>query len=234
MKYQNLSFHLKQLAATLAVSFVLVGCGADKKDVTNASSTDDFTNSQSSSIATNSTNDNMPASSTIIQNELSSSEEEHLPSEAEEFDYFNSAKEEIQDLLESEQIEEAKEKGKEYFITGIDFVFYDKEIKGITFDDLTEEGKKVTLENLEIMDGWIDAVAPDYKDKIGEKYAIVKDFISTKYYDAIDTIKESIGEENYSSFQNQKEKLTDKLSDTKDKTLEKISNWYQNFKNNKS
>lgn len=219
MKYQNLSFHLKQIAATLAVGFVLVGCSAkDKKNIDSSS-----TNSQTSSSISNSES----------YESNSNNNPESTSSETEEFDYFNSAKEEIQDLLESEQIEEAKEKGKEYFITGIDFVFYDKEIKGVTFDDLTEEGKKVTLENLEIMDGWIEAVAPDYKDKIGEKYAIVKDFISTKYYDAIDAIKESIGEENYSSFQDQKEKLTDKLSDTKDKTLEKISDWYQNYKTNK-
>ena len=151
--------------------------------------------------------------------------------DTEEFDYFDQAKKEIKELIESEQVEQAKEKGKEYFITGIDFIFYDKEMNGVTFDDLTEEGKKVTLENLETIDGWIMEIAPDYKDKIGEKYQVVKDFVSTTYYDVLESIKESLGEENYSAIQEKKNEIKDSITSTKDKALEKVSEWYQNFKN---
>lgn len=151
--------------------------------------------------------------------------------DTEEFDYFDQAKKEIKELIESEQVEQAKEKGKEYFITGIDFIFYDKEMNGVTFDDLTEEGKKVTLENLETIDGWIMEIAPDYKDKIGEKYQVVKDFVSTTYYDVLESIKESLGEENYSAMQEKKNEIKDSITSTKDKALEKVSEWYQNFKN---
>ena len=124
----------------------------------------------------------------------------------------------------------AKEKGKEYFITGVDFIFYDKEMNGVTFDDLTEEGKKVTLENLETIDGWIMEIAPDYKDKISEKYQVVKDFVSTTYYDVLESIKESLGEENNSAIQEKKNEIKDSITSTKDKALEKVSDWYQNFK----
>lgn len=151
--------------------------------------------------------------------------------DTEEFDYFDQAKKEIKELIESEQVEQAKEKGKEYFITGVDFIFYDKEMNGVTFDDLTEEGKKVTLENLETIDGWIMEIAPDYKDKIGEKYQVVKDFVSTTYYDVLESIKESLGEENYSAIQEKKNEIKDSITSTKDKALEKVSDWYQNFKN---
>lgn len=151
--------------------------------------------------------------------------------DTEEFDYFDQAKKEIKELIESEQVEQAKEKGKEYFITGVDFIFYDKEMNGVTFDDLTEEGKKVTLENLETIDGWIMEIAPDYKDKIGEKYQVVKDFVSTTYYDVLESIKESLGEENYSAIQEKKNEIKDSITSTKDKALEKVSEWYQNFKN---
>lgn len=151
--------------------------------------------------------------------------------DTEEFDYFNQAKKEIKELIESEQVEQAKEKGKEYFITGVDFIFYDKEMNGVTFDDLTEEGKKVTLENLETIDGWIMEIAPDYKDKIGEKYQVVKDFVSTTYYDVLESIKESLGEENYSAIQEKKNEIKESITSTKDKALEKVSDWYQNFKN---
>lgn len=151
--------------------------------------------------------------------------------DTEEFDYFDQAKKEIKELIESEQVEQAKEKGKEYFVTGVDFIFYDKEMNGVTFDDLTEEGKKVTLENLETIDGWIMEIAPDYKDKIGEKYQVVKDFVSTTYYDVLESIKESLGEENYSAIQEKKNEIKESITSTKDKALEKVSDWYQNFKN---
>lgn len=219
MKFQNLSLHLKQIAATLAVGFVLVGCSKENENLSV---------SNSSQINSTSTISSTP-SSTASSNLEPENQEETL--DTEEFDYFDQAKKEIKELIESEQVEQAKEKGKEYFITGIDFIFYDKEMNGVTFDDLTEEGKKVTLENLEIIDGWIMEIAPDYKDKIGEKYQVVKDFVSTTYYDVLESIKESLGEENYSAIQEKKNEIKDSITSTKDKALEKVSEWYQNFKN---
>ena len=219
MKFQNLSLHLKQIAATLAVGFVLVGCSKENENLSVSSS------SQINSTSTISSTPSSTASSNLEQE----NQEETL--DTEEFDYFDQAKKEIKELIESEQVEQAKEKGKEYFITGIDFIFYDKEINGVTFDDLTEEGKKVTLENLETIDGWIMEIAPDYKDKISEKYQVVKDFVSTTYYDVLESIKESLGEENYSAIQEKKNEIKDSITSTKDKALEKVSEWYQNFKN---
>ena len=219
MKFQNLALHLKQIAATLAVGFVLVGCSKENENLSVSSS------SQINSTSTISSTPSSTASSNLEQE----NQEETL--DTEEFDYFDQAKKEIKELIESEQVEQAKEKGKEYFITGIDFIFYDKEMNGVTFDDLTEEGKKVTLENLETIDGWIMEIAPDYKDKIGEKYQVVKDFVSTTYYDVLESIKESLGEENYSAIQEKKNEIKDSVTSTKDKALEKVSEWYQNFKN---
>lgn len=218
MKFQNLSLHLKQIAATLAVGFVLVGCSKENENLSVSSS---------SQINSTSTISSTP-SSTVSSNLEQENQEETL--DTEEFDYFDQAKKEIKELIESEQVEQAKEKGKEYFITGVDFIFYDKEINGVTFDDLTEEGKKVTLENLETIDGWIMEIAPDYKDKISEKYQVVKDFVSTTYYDVLESIKESLGEENYSAIQEKKNEIKDSITSTKDKALEKVSDWYQNFK----
>jgi len=218
MKFQNLSLHLKQIAATLAVGFVLVGCSKENENLSVSSS---------SQINSTSTISSTP-SSTAPSNLEQENQEETL--DTEEFDYFDQAKKEIKELIESEQVEQAKEKGKEYFITGVDFIFYDKEMNGVTFDDLTEEGKKVTLENLETIDGWIMEIAPDYKDKIGKKYQVVKDFVSTTYYDALESIKESLGEENYSAIREKKNEIKESITNPKDKVLEKVSDWYQNFK----
>lgn len=218
MKFQDLSLHLKQIAATLAVGFVLVGCSKENENLSVSSS------SQINSTSTISSTPSSTASSNLEQE----NQEETL--DTEEFDYFDQAKKEIKELIESEQVEQAKEKGKEYFITGVDFIFYDKEMNGVTFDDLTEEGKKVTLENLETIDGWIMEIAPDYKDKISEKYQVVKDFVSTTYYDVLESIKESLGEENYSAIREKKNEIKESITNPKDKVLEKVSDWYQNFK----
>lgn len=127
MKFQNLSLHLKQIAATLAVGFVLVGCSKENENLSVSSS------SQINSTSTISSTPSSTASSNLEQE----NQEETL--DTEEFDYFDQAKKEIKELIESEQVEQAKEKGKEDFITGVDFIFYDKEMNGVTFDDFTEE-----------------------------------------------------------------------------------------------
>ena len=49
-------------------------------------------------------------------------------------------------------------------------------------------------------------VAPDYKENIGEKYEIVKDFTTNIYYTSLDKIKEAIGEEDYNKIKEIKEK----------------------------
>lgn len=197
---------LKRLIATLTLGLVLVGCG--EKDKTSVISKEE--NSSSSSVTTS-----------IAESELIM---------VEEFDYFESEKEEIRELLESDQVEEVKEKGKEYFIKGVDFVFYGTEISGVTFDELTEEGKQQTIKNLEIIDGWIETIVPNYKENIEEKYLIVKDFLNDKYYVVLDSVRNYLGDENYEAVVEIKNQIKGDLSDTKDKVLAKIENWYQGFK----
>lgn len=197
---------LKKIIATLTLGVVLVGCG--EKDKTSVISKEE-TNS-SSSVATS-----IAESESIV---------------VEEFDYFEGAKEQIRKLIESDQVEEAKEKGKEYFIKGVDFVFYGTEIGGVTFDELTEEGKQQTIENLEIIDGWIETIVPNYKENLEEKYLVAKDFLNDKYYDVLDSIRTYLGDENYEAVGEIKDQIKGDISGTKDKVLEKIEDWYQGLK----
>ena len=97
MKFQNLSLHLKQIAATLAVGFVLVGCSKENENLSVSSS---------SQINSTSTISSTP-SSTAPSNLEPENQEETL--DTEEFDYFDQAKKEIKELIESEQVEQAKE-----------------------------------------------------------------------------------------------------------------------------
>lgn len=153
----------------------------------------------------------------------------------ETFDNFTTEKNEISDLINKKNFEEAKEKGKEFFINGVDFIFYDKEYKGITFDDLKEEAKEETLNNLNIIDGWIMQLDPDYKETLQEKYKVVADFVNEKYLYVLDKIKEYLGEENYNAITDIKNKLKNDLSNfgnnLSDNIKNKANEWYENFKN---
>ena len=153
----------------------------------------------------------------------------------ETFDNFATEKNEISDLINKKNFEEAKEKGKELFINGVDFIFYDKEYKGITFDDLKEEAKEETLNNLNTIDGWIMQLDSDYKETLQEKYKVVADFVNEKYLYVLDKIKEYLGEENYAAITDIKNKLKNDLSNfgnnLGDNIKDKATEWYQNFKN---
>ena len=96
------------------------------------------------------------------ENNTSNTNEVENNEETETFDNFATEKKEISDLINSENFEKAKEKGKEFFINAVDFIFYGKEYKGITFDELKEEAKEETLNNFNIIKGWITQIAPDY------------------------------------------------------------------------
>ena len=61
----------------------------------------------------------------------------------------------------------------------IDFIFYGGEINGITFDELKDDAKQEVYAELQRLDSFIMQFDPDYKEKIGEKYNLVKDFAST-------------------------------------------------------
>lgn len=169
------------------------------------------------------------------ENNTSNTNEVENNEATETFDNFASEKKEINDLINSENFEEAKEKGKEYFINGVDFIFYDKEYKGITFDELKEEAKEETLNNLNIIDGWIMQIDPDYKESLQEKYKVVKDFVNEKYLYILDKIKEYLGEENYNAITDIKNKIKNDLSDfgtnLGDNIQNKADEWYQEFKN---
>lgn len=85
-----------------------------------------------------------------------------------------------------------KEKFKEYFVIIVDFIFYDKEIKGYTFSGLTGTAKaKIVAFALKI-DTKIDEYVPGYKENIssttGKVYTDIKEKLVTSYMDISSTV----------------------------------------------
>ena len=73
------------------------------------------------------------------------------------------------------------DKLKASFTSIIDFIFYDKEIKGYTFKELTNTAKLKVISIALTIDHKIDSYFPNYKDKIKEGYNNIKASLAAKY-----------------------------------------------------
>lgn len=144
--------------------------------------------------------------------------------------YFSNAKAELQSLNNSSSVEKVKSKGKQYFITMADFLFYGKDINGVHLSDISDKTKSVLWKIFGEIDGQVIKVYPDYKDDLGDAYSTIKDVSSTTYTKAMEKIKETIGEENYNKVGDTKNTVKEKAKETYDSAKEKVSNWYQKFK----
>ena len=80
---------------------------------------------------------------------------------------------------------DVKDKAKEYFITIVDFIFYDGKIKGHTFNDLSSTAKLKIISIALKIDNKIEEYIPGYKETIssnGSKiYNNVKEKLVTLY-----------------------------------------------------
>ncbi len=158
---------------------------------------------------------------------------------------FNNIEEEVDTILDSENISNAKEKVKGTFITIVDFIFYDSEINGVTFDKLTDSGKQKVLEIANKIDNKIENKFPNYKDTISDttKKAFNKasELIKKGAENVSEFSKEKLGEENYNAIINAKDEIIDYTkeaieiigdvgSDVFNSGKEYIKNWYENLK----
>lgn len=97
--------------------------------------------------------------------------------------YFDNMNNEINES----NFEKCKTKFKDYFITGVDFIFYDKEIRGYTFNELSNEAKLKVIAILIKIDNKIEKYAPGYKESISNTgsriYTDIKERLITAYFD---------------------------------------------------
>jgi hypothetical protein len=77
--------------------------------------------------------------------------------------------------------EENKNKAKDYFVTLIDFIFYDRPIKGRTFKELSASAQAKTIYYTLKIDSIIDNNIPGYKDTLSDSYKIAKNQLIASY-----------------------------------------------------
>ena len=144
--------------------------------------------------------------------------------------FLEEQKENIKKLINDERFDEAKAKLKEYFVTGVDFIFFDQPIKGVYFKNLTSEFKRLAMVNIETTGEQIEKWFPGLLDKIGTKYEIAKMFINEKYLEYLDKIKAYLGEEDWNALIDIKDKLRDSFNNTKNKWMLKLVQKYLEWK----
>ena len=136
---------------------------------------------------------------------------------------------------------------KGVFISVVDFLFYDGSISGVTFDELTDSGKRKVLEIASNIDSTIENKFPGYKETISDKasnaFNKASEIIKDGAKDLNDFAREKLGEDNYQSIIDAKDELIvytknainfigDVSSSLWNSAKDKLNNWYQNFKNN--
>lgn len=160
--------------------------------------------------------------------------------------YFNEATDDINNLLNSENVTNAKVKCKEYFITFVDFIFYDGKIKDITFSELKESTKKQVITIVQKLDNLIMKKFPNYKETISEKskylYDQASDLLHKTEENVGDYVESKVGEEAYQDILNEIEEIKERDketwndmkdfgSDVYESGKDKVKTWYENFKN---
>lgn len=160
---------------------------------------------------------------------------------------FSEIEKEVDQLVKSESSENIKDKLKGTFITIVDFIFYDSEINGVKFNDLTEGGKNKVLEISKNIDNKIENKYPNYKESISattkNAYNKASEVIKKGANNIKDFSKDKLGEDNYNAIVDAKDELVyytknafdiigDVSSNLFEKGKTKVKKWYENFKKN--
>jgi len=152
---------------------------------------------------------------------------------------IDSVKRSYDEITKNIDEKEIKAKAKEYFITLVDFIFYDGDINGIKFNDLTSSAKAKVIYYTLLIDSKIDEKIPGYKDKLEAKYEDIKAKLVAKYLDFVSTICAE-NQDNCETVKKDFDKLKNVLSITwdflksvfkycYDHSVPKIVEWYEIF-----
>lgn len=223
---------------------LLVGFLLGSKNITQNINTNEHNNSESNNkidkittTTTSTTTTTTTKVTTTKKNAKLTKKDETVLKEIEELDKNTDT------LLNSESSEEIKDKAKGIFVSLVNFLFYDGEIKGVTFDELSDSGKQKVLEYSKKIDEKIEKKYPNYKDTINTKtkdaYNKASELIKKGAKEISEFSREKLGEDNYNSIIDAKDdivkyskKAGSFIKDFSIKTKDKLKSWYENFRNN--
>ena len=260
MKFKTIN--TKKIINVLLSGFIIIsmtGCSKNNASLSNSYDQnnevitefkEELDNNQDNEIITESKKDDQNNSSYESNNVIENNNEQnntitYSNNDEIAIQTFNNINDEIDDVLNSENVENAKETAKGTFITIVDFIFYDSEINGVTFDELTDSGKQKILEIANKIDTKIENKFPNYKETISDKtkkaFSKASELIKKGAYNLSEFSKEKLGEENYNAIIDAKDEFIDYTkqaisiigdvgSNVFESGKEYIKNWYENLK----
>ena len=258
---KNIKLNTKKLVVILVSGFILitsVGCSNKNSEEINSSYYQEYNQGENNDIDTEKPNEQLTDSSQlkeepelekVTNNENKTVENynnSYTSDDIKVINYFNDIESSIEDELQNETDESIKDKLKGTFITIVDFLFYDSEINGIKFEDLTEGAKQNILETVSSIDNKIMSKYPNYKEDISSTtksaYNKASEIIKKGADNVKEFSKEKLGEENYNAIIDAKDELVyytknavDIIGDIAGSIWEtgksKIKTWYENFRN---
>ena len=159
----------------------------------NASSdTNNTTNTNNDNNSSSNSNNNSSSSNNNVNDTNSSGNSSNSSSSEEDVvSYFQNEEAKFSTYNESNPT--FREKAKNAFITVIDFIFYNKEIKGHTFNDLTTSAKLQVIKIALTIDHKIEEYFPNYKDTIKDKYKDIKGQLAVKYLEFTSMLCDKVG-----------------------------------------
>jgi len=159
----------------------------DSNTQDNISIEDTNANNQDTIIDNSTTTSDVNSNNTNSSNNSVSSEDELIA-------YFQNESNQM-DTYNDQDNATFREKAKTTFINIIDFIFYDKEIKGYTFDELTNSAKLKVIKIALTIDNKIEKYFPNYKTIIKDKYSDIKGKLAVKYLEFTSSLCEQVGED---------------------------------------
>lgn len=229
MKNLNIKDKFKIMLGTGVLSFSLIITGCSSKshnantDVIPETSIEQTINTDvipETSLEQTTT----PSESAVTESSQANNQQE------ENFDNFESEKENLDSLIYTDNFELVDEVWSEYFIDAIDFIFYDKEYKDTKFSELNPEAQQKVIENIKSMGNTMNKLFPNWKDNLKDIKGAAIDF----YYGALDEIEDLIGEEKYDKITDFKNGIKEEAKELGGALKDKVEEWYQEYKANHS
>lgn len=175
--------------------------------------------------------DNTIRNEQVYEDYQTNQNETPIVSQTQEFTYFEDAKTTMRTIAESEDWEKLKTTGKNYVVTGIDFIFYDQPINGVYFSELSASAKRNVMVALINIDSAIIEYYPNYKEEISAKYSVAAQYLNTKYLYTLDQIKEYLGETDFNKIQEGINNTKDNISEGYQKGSQFIKDKYESWRN---
>ncbi len=157
--------------------------------------------------------------------------------------YFETAESKIDSMYGN--IDKIKTEGKALFVKLVDFVFYDTEINGIKFNDLSADVQTKLVAIVNSVDGKIESKIPGYKETVTDHTGKTYTYLSQKLRQGITYVDTKIGEnvnpDTYAEVKQETSGVVDTIKesvgtaiDISKETLatgkEKLKKWYEGWK----